>query len=90
MEQTAAFGLIAGTLVLVLTIGALKQRAQLVLWFFVRMVLGNLGILYANEILAAQGIPLAVGVNYISLLTSGVLGFSGVALLYGILAIQFL
>ena len=39
MEQTAAFGLIAGTLVLVLTIGALKQRAQLVLWFFVRMVL---------------------------------------------------
>ena len=45
MEQTAAFGLIAGTLVLVLTIGALKQRAQLVLWFFVRMVLGNLGIL---------------------------------------------
>lgn len=90
MEQTAAFGLIAGTLILVLLIGALKRRAQLVLWFFVRMVLGNISILYVNEILAAQGIPLAVGVNYISLLTSGVLGFSGVALLYGILAIQFL
>ncbi len=90
MEQTVAFGLIAGTLILVLLIGALKRRAQLVLWFFVRMVLGNISILYVNEILAAQGIPLAVGVNYISLLTSGVLGFSGVALLYGILAIQFL
>lgn len=90
MGQETAFGLIVGSLALVLLIGALKQRAQIVLWFLVRMTLGNVSILCVNELLAAQGIPLAVGINLISFLTTGALGFSGVALLYGILAIQFL
>lgn len=90
MGQETAFGLIMVSLILVLLIGALKQRAQIILWFLVRMTLGNVGILCVNELLAAQGIPLAVGINLISFLTTGTLGFSGVALLYGILAIQFL
>ena len=54
------------------------------------MVLGIFCIIYANDLLAAQGIPLAVGINPISLLTTGSLGFGGVALLYGILALKFL
>lgn len=90
MGQETAVGVIVGSLVLVLLIGALKRRAQVVLWFLVRMTLGNVSILCVNELLASQGIPLAVGINFISFLTTGTLGFSGVVLLYGILATQFL
>ena len=53
-------------------------------------MIGTFCILYTNDLLAAQGIPLSVGINPISLLTTGSLGFGGVALLYGILALKFL
>lgn len=90
MENMASYGLLAGVCALVLLIAMLKRRAQLLLGFFVRMVLGVICILFVNDTLAAQGIALAVGINPISLLTTGTLGFSGVALLYGILACKFL
>ncbi len=90
MEQVTSFAVIAGSLVLVLLIGLLKQRAKLGLYVLGRMVLGNVSIFCINELLAVQGIPLAVGINLCSFLTTGVLGFSGVALLYGILATKFL
>ena len=41
-------------------------------------------------LLAQQGIMLAVGINPVTLLTTGSLGFSGVALLYGILLLKIL
>ena len=85
-----AYGLMAGSCGLVLLIGLLKSRAQILLNFLVRMVLGVIGILFVNNLLATQGISLAVGINPITLLTSGSLGFGGVALLYAILACQFL
>lgn len=85
-----AYGLMAGSCGLVLLIGLLKSRAQILLNFLVRMVLGVIGILFVNNLLATQGISLAVGINPITLLTSGCLGFGGVALLYAILACQFL
>lgn len=85
-----AYGLMAGSCGLVLLIGLLKNRAQILLNFLVRMVLGVIGILFVNNLLATQGISLAVGINPITLLTSGSLGFGGVALLYAILACQFL
>lgn len=85
-----SYGLVAGSCALVLLIAALKRRAQFILNFLVRMVIGAVCIVGANELLAAQGIPLAVGINPITLLTSGSLGFGGVALLYGILLCQFL
>ena len=85
-----SYGWLLGTLALILLIALLKRRAQLLLNFLVRMVLGAFCIVFVNDLLAAQGIALAVGINPVSLLTSGTLGFSGVALMYGILACQFL
>lgn len=85
-----SYVLVAGSCGLVLLIALLKQRAKIILNFLVRMILGTACIMVLNDLLAAQGISIAVGVNLITLLTTGSLGFSGVALLYGILACQFL
>lgn len=90
MDTIEAFGWVTVSCVVVLLIVLRKRRAQLILGFFARMILGTFCIIYANDLLAAQGIPLAVGINPISLLTTGSLGFGGVALLYGILALKFL
>ena len=80
-----SFWIIAGSCVLVLGIMILKNRN-----FLVRAVLGACAIACVNKWLAQQGIMLAVGINPVTLLTTGSLGFSGVALLYGILLLKIL
>lgn len=86
----ASYGMLAGSCALVLGISVLKQRAQIVLNFLVRMVLGIVCIMVVNRLLETQGISVAVGINPLTLLTTGTLGFGGVALLYGILMLGFL
>ena len=49
-----------------------------------------IGIIYANDFFTSQGIAISVGLNPVSLLTIGILGIGGFALLYGILACKFL
>lgn len=68
----------------------IKNRARFALNFLVRAVLGACTIACVNKWLAQQGIMLAVGINPVTLLTTGSLGFSGVALLYGILLLKIL
>lgn len=75
---------------LVLLITLLRNRAQVILNFMVRMVLGAIVMFFINDALEKQGIDIAVGLNAVSLLTAGTLGFPGVALLYGIIATKFL
>lgn len=58
--------------------------------FLIRAILGMVMIYFVNQFLAGEGIALNVGMNIVSFLTSGTLGFPGVALLYGILAYQIL
>lgn len=89
-ENPYSFFTIAGICGVVLLIVFLKRRAQALLYFCVKMGLGAIGISFINKALAAQGIMIAVGVNPISLLTVGILGFSGLALLYGISFCKFL
>lgn len=90
MEKETAYMVIAGICLVVLAIVILKYKAQFLLNFFVRMILGAFGIYYINGLLAEQGISIAVGLNPISLLTTGVLGFSGLILLYIVIATKFL
>ena len=90
MEKITAFQIMAGMLLLVLGIVLLKQKSQIVWNFLVRSVLGAICILFTNDFLAAQGIAVAGGLNPVSLLTVGTLGFGGFAALYGILFTQFL
>lgn len=69
----------------VLMIGIVKQKFQIFFYFCVRMVLGVVSIYFCNDFLNTQGISVSVGINPISALTTGILGISGFALLYGIM-----
>ena len=65
-----------------------ENRSSIVVNFIVRAVVGLGVIFFTNEILPSKGISVAVGLNGLSLLTSGTLGLPGVCLLYGILFYQ--
>lgn len=56
--------------------------------FIVRAVVGMGLIFLANQFLDYRNIPISVGLNLITFLTSGVLGIPGVAMLYGIMFYQ--
>ena len=58
--------------------------------FLVRGIVGMILVFCVNQIFTYGGISLSVGINPITFLTSGTLGFPGVALLYGIVAFQIL
>lgn len=81
---------VAGICLLVLLIGVLRRKAEVVLNFFVRMVVGMVGVYVVNMILARQGIDVSVGLNAVSALTLGSLGFGGFLLLYGVLFLNLL
>lgn len=68
----------------VLIMGVLKRRMEWLLNFFMRSILGTIAIYFINGGLAAAGIELGVGINPLTVLTSGILGFPGLAAIYGI------
>lgn len=49
-----------------------------------RGILGTIAIYFINAVLEKMGFSLGVGINAATVLTSGILGFPGVAVLYGI------
>lgn len=53
-----------------------------ILDFFLRAILGTLAMFFVNGVLEGVGIFLGVGVNSITVLTAGFLGFPGLAALY--------
>lgn len=61
-----------------------EQRSHIVINFVVRALLGAAMIFFINDFLAAKDISLSVGMNPLTVATSGVFGAPGVALLYGI------
>lgn len=85
MERESVFLIMIGICALVLMIGLLKRKAAIVLNIIVRIIVGCVGIIFLNDFLQKQGIPVAAGLNPLNLLTIGSLGTSGFALIYGIL-----
>lgn len=63
---------------------------QLVFNFFIRGIIGICAIFIINQVCEYQGLPIVVGMNLCTFLTSGTLGIPGVGLLYGIMFYQFL
>lgn len=84
MDKLMAMEILTGMCGLVLLIVLFKRKFQGLLYFLLRMVASAISFLWINSILAGQGIAVSVGLNAISLLTSGILGIPGVALLYAI------
>ena len=61
-----------------------EKGVRIIVNFFVRVVVGIALVFIVNEFMSLQGVPVQVGINPITVLTSGILGVPGVALLYGI------
>ncbi len=76
--------LIAVILVVVLLIGTMKSRAEWIINFVLRGVLGMMSIYFVNFLLADAVPGIQIGYNAITFLTTGILGVPGIAMLYGI------
>ncbi len=68
----------------VMFIGAIKRKAEWLLNVIMRSILGTIAIYFINNALAGAGISLGVGINPVTVLTSGILGIPGLAAVYGI------
>lgn len=84
MGNTGGIAAIVIVCLIVLGIGAMGQKVEWLINFIFRAVMGTVGIFVINYFLAARQLQVAVGINPLTVLTSGVLGFPGVAVLYGI------
>ena len=84
MNQMNGMLAILGVCLVVLLIGALGRKVEWLGNFILRAVMGTVGIYFLNYILASQNVSVAVGINPLTILTSGFLGFPGIAVLYGI------
>ena len=67
-----------------------KWCVKIAVNFLIRAIVGLAIIFFVNEYLDRQGISSGVGMNPVTVLTSGTLGIPGVALLYGITFYQFM
>ncbi|MCC8140572.1 MAG: pro-sigmaK processing inhibitor BofA family protein [Lachnospiraceae bacterium] len=90
MDKTSGIFVIAGACLLVLFMVTVKRKAEILLNFCLRAVLGGIAIHAVNTAFSLWGISCCVAIGPLSLLTSGILGISGVSLLFAISAIRFL
>lgn len=84
MERFGGMAAIVLVCVIVLLIGAFGRRIEWLINFVLRAVMGTIGIYFLNSFLLARQISIAVGINPVTVLTSGILGFPGLIVLYGI------
>ena len=68
--------------VVVLGIGFIRKRMEVVLNFFLHAILGIFAIYILNSVIGTKNPLITVGINPITVVTAGVLGIPGVALLY--------
>ncbi|NLL75849.1 MAG: Pro-sigmaK processing inhibitor BofA [Clostridiales bacterium] len=82
--------MIAASCVLVLLIGAFRRKKEWIINFILRAIIGTIAVFFINGFLVSQGFSIAIGINPITVLTSGILGFPGLIMLYGINLYTFL
>ena len=76
--------LIIGILAVVLMIGAVKNKTEWIINFMLRGVLGMMSIYFLNLLLGDVLPGIRIGYNPLTFITTGILGFPGIAMLYGI------
>lgn len=89
MNQTNIL-LIMGICVLILLVLAWGRRLEWLLNLLLRGVLGAVAIFFINLAMASRGYSTLVGVNPATVLTCSVLGFPGLAALYGLQVLHLL
>ena len=84
MGNRVSLLIVASICLAALVIGALRGKAEWLLNILLRAVLGMVAVFFVNGFLTGRGIESGVGINVITFLTSGILGFPGLAALYGL------
>lgn len=84
MEKFGGIAAILVVCILVLLIGAMGRKIEWIINFILRAVMGTICIYFLNAFLIARDISVVVGINPVTFLTSGILGFPGLVVLYGI------
>lgn len=69
---------------IVLFMGVMKRKMEWLLNVLMRSILGTIAIYFVNGVLAGMGISLGVGINPLTVLTSGILGFPGLVAIYSV------
>lgn len=80
----------AAVVVIVLVIGMFRNRIEWILNFILRGITGFVAIYFINMFLEKQQICEGIGINAVNILTSAILGFPGLVLVYGINFYKFL
>ena len=76
--------MIVAACIFVLLIGAFRRKNEWIINFVLRTVSGTVAIFFIIGFLVSKGIGIAIGINPLTILTSGILGFPGLIMLYGI------
>ena len=84
MEKYLGTLLIVTACTVVLLIGALRKKSEWLLNFILRGILGTIAIYFINIAIIGMGFETNVGINVVTVLSSGFLGMPGVLALYGI------
>lgn len=84
MEKITITVMVTAICGVMVIMAAVKTKAEWLLNICMRGVLGAIAIFFVNSFLEKQGIDRLVGINAMTVLTSAILGFPGLAALYGI------
>ena len=90
MEHVGNLLWLIGAAILLLIMSFLGKKAEWLINFVLRGILGTIAIYFINTGITFLGLPIMVGINAASVLTAGILGFPGIVLLYGLSVYQFL
>ena len=83
-DHTMGMAALVAICAIVLFMGILKRKMEWLLNVLMRSILGTIAIYFVNAALAWVGISLDVGINPLTVLTSGILGFPGLVAIYGV------
>lgn len=83
-------GAVVAVCLLVVLFGAMRKKMEWLLNVIMRSILGIIAMYFINQALAEAGLFLGVGINPVTVLTSGILGFPGLMALYAIGLYHFL
>ena len=84
MNQPENILWLIGAAVLLLILSFFARKAEWLLNFALRGIMGTIAIYFINMGVTFLGFTTVVGINAVSILTTGILGIPGIVMLYGL------
>lgn len=84
MNQPENLLWLIGVAVLLLILSFFARKAEWLINFVLRSIMGTIAIYFINMGITFLGFTTVVGINAASVLTTGILGIPGIVMLYGL------